>query len=200
MLKEVIKKRFSTRAYSGKSVENEKLIELFQAAQWAPSSMNEQPWRFIITPRTDEENYTKLFNTLSEGNKIWAGKAPVLILVAAKKTVDRTGKQNRYSFYDTGSAVALLTLQAQELGLFVHELGGFNVNEAANALKIPNDYIPVVVLVIGYRGNVKELPENLRVRENAVRTRKPLDNFVFYGEFGRAFINDEQRVINQGKS
>lgn len=199
MINEIIKKRFSTRAYSDKPVEIEKLIELFKAAKWAPSSMNEQPWQFIVTTKSDGANYNKLFNTLSEGNKIWAGKAHVLILVAAKKTVDKTGKPNRYGFYDTGSSVALLALQAQELGLFVHELGGFNFNKAANALKVPEDYVPVVVLVIGYKGNANELPEYLRVRENAVRTRKPLDIFVFSGEFGRAFINNEKTLINQSE-
>lgn len=118
-----------------------------------------------------------------------------MVLVTAKKTIDRTGKPNRYSFYDTGSAVALLSLQTQELGLFAHELGGFNINEAANVLKVPDDCIPVVVLIIGYKGNVKELPENLRVRKNAARIRKPSDYFVFNGEFGKAFINDEKTVI-----
>jgi nitroreductase len=196
MIDELIKKRFSTRAYSERLVEKEKLVELFEAAQWAPSSMNEQPWRFIITTKNEEESFNKLFDTLSDGNKIWAVKAPVLILVSAKKTIDRNGKLNRYSFYDTGSAVAFLVLQAMEMGLYVHQLGGFNVNEAANELNVPNDYEPVVVLVLGYRSDVQDLPENLRVREKAVRTRQPLENIVFEGEFGRSFINDEKALIS----
>lgn len=89
----------------------------------------------------------------------------------------------------------MLSLQTQQLGLFAHELGGFNINEAANVLKVPDNYISVAVLIIGYKGNVKELPENLRVRKNAARTRKPLDDFVFPGEFGKAFINNEKTVI-----
>jgi nitroreductase len=196
MIDELIKKRFSTRTYSERLVEKEKLVELFEAAQWAPSSMNEQPWRFIITTKNEEESFNKLFDTLSDGNKIWAVKAPVLILVSAKKTIDRNGKLNRYSFYDTGSAVAFLVLQAMEMGLYVHQLGGFNVNEAANELNVPNDYEPVVVLVLGYRSDVQDLPENLRVREKAVRTRQPLENIVFEGEFGRSFINDEKALIS----
>ena len=196
MINELIKKRFSTRAYSERPVEKEKLVELFEAAQWASSSMNEQPWRFIVTTKKDEESFNKLFSALSDGNKIWAGKAPVLILVSAKKTIDRNGKLNRYGFYDTGSAVAFLVLQALEMGLYVHQLGGFNVNEAANALNVPGDYEPVVVLVLGYRGDVQDLPENLRVRENAVRTRKPFENIVFEGEFGKSFINDKEAVIS----
>jgi len=196
MIDELIKNRFSTRAYSERPVDKEKLVELFGAAQWAPSSMNEQPWRFIITTKKDEESFNKLFGSLSDGNKIWAGKAPVLILVTAKKTIDRNGKLNRYSFYDTGSAVAFLVLQALEMGLYVHQLGGFKVNDAANALNVPNDYEPVVVLVLGYRGDVQDLPENLRVREKAVRTRKPLENIVFEGEFGKSFINNKETVIS----
>jgi nitroreductase len=196
MIDELIKKRFSTRAYSERPVEKGKLVELFDAAQWAPSSMNEQPWRFIVTTKNDGESFNKLFDTLSDGNKIWAGKAPVLILVSAKKTIDRSGKLNRYSFYDTGSAVAFLVLQAMEMGFYVHQLGGFNVNEAANVLNVPNDYEPVVVLVLGYRGDVQNLPENLRVREKAIRTRQPLENIVFEGEFGRSFINDEKALIS----
>ena len=194
MINELIKNRYSTRAYSERPVEKEKLIELFKAAQRAPSSMNEQPWQFIITLKSDKESYNKLFATLSEGNKIWAGKAPVLILVTAKKIVERTGKPNRYSFYDTGSAVALLSLQALQAGLYIHQLGGFNAKKAAIALKVPDDFEPIVVLVIGYRGDVNELPENLRVREKAVRTRKPMDEVVFFGEFGRAFISDRKTV------
>lgn len=195
MINEIIKKRFSTRAYSDKSVEKEKLLKLFEAARWAPSSRNEQPWRFIVVTKYDEEYYEKLFNTLSESNKVWVKKAPVLVLVLAKKTISGSVKTNRYSFYDTGSAVAMLVLQAYELGLYVHQLGGFNPIEAAKVLKVSDDLEPAVVLVIGYRGSVKDLPEYLRIREETARTRKPLDNIVFSGEFGRVFINDKKKQL-----
>jgi len=195
MINKLINKRFSTRAYSEKPVEEEKLIKLFEAARWAPSSMNEQPWRFIVVSKNENDGFQKLFNTLSEGNKIWADKVPVLILVLAKKTVERTGRNNRHSWYDTGAAVALVSMQATEMDLFVHQLGGFNANESAELFEVPDEFEPVIVLAVGYHGNPDELPENLKARENAVRKRKSIDEIVFNEKFGNALVTDEKIVI-----
>ena len=119
-----------------------------------------------------------------EGNVRWARHAPVLILVVARLYTDRDGRPSQRSLYDAGLAVANLTTQATALGLVVHQMGGFYADRAREEFAIPDGYEPVAVLALGYLGDPESLPEDLRTRETAVRTRKPLEEFVFSGRWG----------------
>jgi nitroreductase len=181
---DVIERRRSLRAYSAKPVEPEKIKSLFEAARWAPSSMNEQPWTYIYATKEQPELWTKIFNTLSEGNKIWAVNAPVLIVSLARTRLLRNGMPNPSAKYDLGAANALLSLQATALGLNVHQMGGYDKESLARNLSVPlSDFEPVVIIAVGYPGEVNELPDNLRQRETAPRARYVQQSFVMTKHF-----------------
>lgn len=194
MLHAIIKKRVSPRAFSDKQLSVEQVYELFEAARWAPSSRNEQPWRFIYAERCDEDSFNKMTDILFENNRIWAKNAPLLILTVAKLDSGVTGQLNKYAFHDLGLAVANLTFQANSNDLYVHQMGGFNAEKARILFEIPENYEPVSVLAVGYKGNPDSLPEVMRVRENAPRTRKELDDIVFKKKFG--VKNKKNELLN----
>lgn len=184
MLHELIEKRYSTRAFSDKKIDEEKIIALFEAARWSPSSMNEQPWRFIVGVKGEGDTYNKIYESLMELNQIWAKNAPVLILTIAKNNYERNNNRNVHAEYDLGQAVAHLTFQASALNLYVHQMGGFNPEKAKELFKIPEDYKAVSVSAIGYLGDIEKLPETLKSREKAKRHRKDLSELVFDESFG----------------
>ncbi|BAY08965.1 nitroreductase family protein [Calothrix sp. NIES-2098] len=179
-----IRSRWSPRAFSDRLVEQDKLLSLLEAARWAPSSYNHQPWSFIVATKEDATEYNRLLSTLVEFNQGWAKNAPVLILAVAKIRTD-DGKTNRHAFHDVGLALENLILQATSLGLFAHQIGGFNPEKAREVYQIPEDYEPATVLTIGYPGDPQNLPDGLRDRELAPRVRKPLKEFVFTGQWGQ---------------
>ncbi|QIR35993.1 nitroreductase family protein [Tolypothrix sp. PCC 7910] len=178
-----IRSRWSPRAFSDRAVEPEKLLSLLEAARWAPSSYNHQPWSFIVATKEDATEYNRLLSTLVEFNQGWAKNAPILILAVAKIRTD-DGKTNRHAFHDVGLALENLILQATSLGLFAHQIGGFNPDIAREKYQIPEDYEPATVVTVGYPGDPQNLPDGLRDRELAPRTRKPLTEFVFTGKWG----------------
>ncbi|MBD2213257.1 nitroreductase family protein [Nostoc linckia FACHB-104] len=178
-----IRSRWSPRAFSDRAVEPEKLLSLLEAARWAPSSYNHQPWSFIVATKEDATEYNRLLSTLVEFNQGWAKNAPILILAIAKIRTD-DGKTNRHAFHDVGLALENLILQATSLGLFAHQIGGFNPEKAREVYQIPEDYEPATVVTVGYPGDPQNLPDGLRDRELAPRTRKPLTEFVFTGKWG----------------
>jgi nitroreductase len=178
--------RRSALAFASTSVEPETLASLMEAARWAPSCMNEQPWSFIVATKANKSDFDRLLGCLVEFNLHWAQHAPVLLLSLAKLTFESTGKLNRHAFHDVGQAIAHLTFQATVSGLVVHQMGGFDVEKARREFSIPQGYEPVAVAAIGYPGNVAELPEKLRKREESPRKRKRLTNFVFEGGWGHA--------------
>ncbi|WP_377470067.1 nitroreductase family protein [Pontibacter silvestris] len=181
---DLIRNRRSTRAYSSKPVPAEALTALFEAARWAPSTMNEQPWRFIYADKNENpEGYNKLLECLFEGNSSWAQHAPVLILTIAKKGYSTLDVDYAHAWHDVGLATGNMLAQATELGLYVHLMGGFSAEKAVELLQIPEGYQPVVMATVGYLGDVNELPENLKAREAAPRTRKPLSELVFNGNW-----------------
>lgn len=182
-LLEVIERRRSSRAYADKPVEPEKIKALFEAARWAPSSSNEQPWVYIYATKEQTELWSKLLNTLLEGNRIWANKAPLLIMALARKNFLSNEKPNGSARYDLGAANAFLSLQATELGLNVHQMGGFNRETAKTELNIPDTHEAVVVMAIGYPGDVEMLAENFKLREAAPRERYVQDSFVMNQSF-----------------
>ncbi len=182
-LLEVIERRRSSRAYADKPVEPEKIKALFEAARWAPSSSNEQPWVYIYATKEQTELWSKLLNTLLEGNRIWANKAPLLVMALARKNFLANEKPNGSARYDLGAANAFLSLQATELGLNVHQMGGFNRETAKAELNIPDTHEAVVVMAIGYPGDVEMLAENFKLREAAPRERYVQDSFVMNQSF-----------------
>jgi nitroreductase len=181
----LLRRRWSPRAFSEQPVEDEKLLSLLEAARWAPSSANEQPWNFIVATKDDHEIYNRLFECLSERNHRWADRAPVIILAVAKLHYDRTGTPNRHAWYDVGQSVAHLTVQATAVGLSVHQLGGFSVEKARELVAIPDGFEPVVILATGYADASDVLPDDFRQREEAPRLRKPLETFVFTDAWGK---------------
>ncbi|MBC5775121.1 nitroreductase family protein [Pontibacter sp. KCTC 32443] len=177
----LIQDRWSPRAFDSKPVEDEKLEAIFEAARWAPSAMNEQPWRFVFATKNNPEAYEKLLSCLVEANQLWAKNAPVLILSVAKANYSNNGNRNAYAWHDTGMATANLALQATELGLHLHIMGGFSADKAREVLGIPEGYEPVSMMAIGYLGDPSQLPDHLKAREVAPRNRKPLQELVFNG-------------------
>ena len=180
---EVIQKRRSRRAYGDKFVEPEKIRSLFEAARWAPSSLNEQPWFYIYATRKEEQLWANIFETLNEGNKFWARHAPLLIVSLARKNFIRFDSPNPSAKYDLGAANAFLSLQAAHLGLNVHQMAGFDAPTAIKNLGIPDSYEPVIIMAIGYPGNIEVLPENLKARELAPRERYIEQEFVMNKSF-----------------
>ncbi len=177
-VQELIRQRWSPRAFSDKEIPAADLKTLFEAARWAASSSNEQPWRFLVGRRGDE-TYQKIFNALVPFNQSWAKSAPVLVLSVAKKTFTEKGTPNRHALHDTGAATANLFLQATAIGLHTHSMAGFDPEQLRASFAIPSDYEIGAVVAIGYFGDPGGLPEHLHKIEVSPRQRKPVEEFVF---------------------
>jgi nitroreductase len=182
---DVISQRWSPRAFDSRPVEPEKLRGLFEAARWAASSYNAQPWFFIVATKDDSESFKKILDSFVEFNQSWAKNAPVLALSVARLKFEHNGDPNRHAFHDVGQAAATLSLQATHLGLQVHQMAGILPDKARQIFGIPEDYEAVAGLAIGYPGDHNTLPDQLRQRELEPRSRKPLQSFVFTGKWGQ---------------
>ena len=183
----LIQKRWSPRSFSDKPVEKNKLLTLFEAARRAPSSFNEQPWRFIVATKDYPEDFKTLFECLTEGNRKWADNAAVLMLSVARMFFERNGKPNRHAFHDEGLATGNLLLQATALSLFVHQMAGFDHEKAREVLHIPEGFDPVAAMALGYVGDPSDLPEELEKRERSPSRRKEIPEIIFSGTWGRSF-------------
>ena len=181
---DLIRNRWSPRAFDSRPVEPEKLCALFEAARWAASSSNEQPWFFIVAAKDDPSNFAKILDCLVEQNQAWAKNAAVLALSVAAMNFEKNQQPNRHAFHDVGQAAANLALQATALGLEVHQMAGILPNKARELFAIPDGYEAVAGIALGYPDDPASLPEPLRAREVAPRTRKPLESFVFTGKWG----------------
>lgn len=181
---DLLRKRWSPCIFASKPVEKEKLLSLFEALRWAPSSYNEQPWNLIIGIQGEGEAYSQILNCLVDTNIEWAQQAPILGVSVAQLTFSRNGKPNRYAVHDVGLGMGALILQATALGLSVHQMAGFRVEQAKGVLHIPEGYEPVAAFAIGYAGEIDDAPSELRVRDQAVRTRKSQRDFIFEGKMG----------------
>lgn len=181
---ELIRHRWSPRAFADKPVEARILATLFEAARWAPSSNNEQPWSYLIATEGNPEEFARMLSVLVDFNAGWAKNAPVLALAISRLTFHNNGTLNRNAFYDTGAASALLTVEATAQGLAVHQMAGFDHARAKQVFEIPDDYEPIAAMAIGYPGDPESLPGKLRDREVAPRTRKPLTEIVMSGRWG----------------
>lgn len=181
----LITKRYSPVLFSDKEVRKEDLVKLFEAARWAPSSFNDQPWNFIYGMKGKDQIYQELFNCLVDVNKKWAKNAPVLILSVASLISPTTQKENPYALHDTGMAVANLLLQATEMDLYAHQMGGYSKSKARELMSISDNYRPVAMIALGYKGEPGNFSASLEERENKERTRNSLDGFVFNDKFRR---------------
>ena len=175
--------RWSPRAFADRPVTAATLGSLFEAARWAASCYNEQPWRFIVALREQGEDYEKLLSCLVEGNQSWARQAPVLGLGIARKTFTMNGKPNNFAHHDLGLATAGLMAQATAEGLHVHSMGGILPQRAADIYRVPDDYQVLTGFAIGYLGDPNTLDDAMRATELEPRTRKPLTETVFSSDW-----------------
>ena len=182
---ELIRRRYSPRAFADRPVEKEKLHSIFEAARWAPSCFNEQPWRFLVSTREDKSAFAQMLSCLMEGNQSWAQHAPVLAIAAASMLFARNGKPNRHALHDVGLASAQLTLEATAQGLAVHQMAGFDQDRTTKIYQIPEGFEPVTALAIGYPGEVASLPEGLQKKELAPRERKAQSELLFSKGWGQ---------------
>jgi len=173
--------RWSSRALSAEALPRSEMMRLFEAARWAPSAGNGQPWRFAWASR-DSERFPAFLEILAEGNRIWCVHAGALVLLVSRTTSERSGRPSRTHSLDAGLACENLLLQASRAGLVAHPMAGFDAERARESLAIPAGYHAEVMIALGRPGPVEDLPEALRERETPSH-RKPLDEIVFEGGF-----------------
>jgi len=178
----LLQHRWSPRAFALRPVERAKLLSLLEAARWAPSGSNRQPWAFIVGIQGDD-TYARLADCLNPSNAEWALAAPVLMLSVAQ-TVNSEGKPIRYALHDVGLAEMSLIVQAMALDLHVHPMAGFSPERARAAFAIPEGHEPAVMMAVGYLGDPAQLNARRRAQEEEPRSRKPLREFVFGPAWG----------------
>ena len=179
--------RWSPRAISNEAVSREQLHSVLEAARWAPSASNLQPWRFLTFDRNhDEAAFQKAFATLVPFNQGWNANVPVLICALAS-TVTPKGEVNRLALYDTGAAAMSLVLQAHALGLLAHQMAGFDTNAFREAFSLPDDVEVIAMISLGHHGDPASLNGTLLERENAPRSRSAIGEIAFDGAWGKAF-------------
>lgn len=182
----LIARRWSGVSYDpARPVEAEKLTACVEAARWALSCYGAQPWNFIICDRSrDEAAWNTALECLVEGNRGWAQNAPVLILAVAVERFKHNGEPNRWAQYDTGAAAINLCLQATDLGLMAHQMGGFIADKSVEVFGIPEGHTPMAMIAIGYQTAREDVPEERQEREFAPRKRDPVGEHFFYGQWG----------------
>jgi nitroreductase len=181
---DLLRHRWSPRTFSAQPVDEQVLRQLLEAARWTASCFNEQPWRYIVASKSQPADYERLLSCLVPANQVWAQQAPVLMLAVAKLTFTHNNKVNRHAYHDVGAATTSMAIQATALGLGMHQMAGFDGEKARALFHIPDGYDPVAAIALGYPGDPNTLPAELAERERAPRTRNPLAEFVFYGNFG----------------
>ncbi|MDQ3806831.1 MAG: nitroreductase family protein [Thermoproteota archaeon] len=180
---EIIAKRWSARAFSTRPVEFSQLLSILEAARWAPSSRNEQPWRYIVFTSDNPEILKKAQSVLKDIND-YAKRAPVLICAITKKTYSDNGNPNRLYFHDLGAANENMFLEAFNQGLIMHEMGGFDVQKAREIFGVPDDYEVGIMIAVGYQDTYRVLPDRLRHKAFTPRVRKPLSEIIFIEKIG----------------
>lgn len=184
---ELISRRWSARAFSTRPVEKRKLLSILEAARWAPSSRNEQPWRYIVFTNDNPEILKKAHSVLKEIND-YAKRAPILICAITKKTYTDNEKPNRLHFHDLGAANENMFLESFNQGLIMHEMGGFDVEKAREVFHVPEDYEVGIMIAIGYQDTFDVLPERLREKAFTPRQRKPLSEIAYFEELGNGMV------------
>ena len=185
---DVLAERYSPYVFEPTGVEREKLLSCLEAARWAASSYNEQPWSFIIAERSDEDQFSAMLNCLVEANQHWAANAGVLMVTVAQESFSKNNKPNRVCDHDIGLAVGNLTVQATSLGLAVHQMAGINLSKTRQVYSIPDSHHPLTAIALGYAGDAQSANDEQMVeRDAAPRNRKPLSEFVFQGSWNNSF-------------
>ena len=179
LILEIIQERWSPVAFSSSKVEEYKLKAMFEAAGYAPSCNNEQPWLFVYTTQEEKEAFNDYMGFLAEGNKLWAKNAYALAISMARTKFSHNDKPNRFAFYDTGMAVTNLLLQAQTLDIFVHQMGGYSIEKVKEYFSLVDDIEPIAMMAIGYLGDGSDLSPELLKRDEKRRPRKSVSEFVF---------------------
>ena len=174
--------RKSIFSFSSKHVEEDKLALIFEAASLAPSSFNAQPWRFIFATKEDVV-YKDMLDLLADSNKTWATTAPILILTIAEVFDTKKNRSNHFAMHDVGLSTANLMLQASALGLYTHPMGGYDSKKAKELFGLPEGFEPVTMIALGYQGDSSQLSDELLKRQNAARSRKKTEEFVFKGRW-----------------
>ncbi len=174
----LIQKRWSPRAYAAKTIPTEQINSLLEAARWAASAMNEQPWRFIFATRDQTDRFSQLLACLNDPNQVWAKDAPLIILTMVKTKFAGSGQPNPWAQHDLGLAIGNLTTQATELGLFLHSMAGFSIDKTKTTFHLADDLQPVTMIAVGYLGNLQQLPEPLQAREIAPQSRLALADLI----------------------
>ncbi len=189
LILEIIQERWSPYSFSSAAVEEFKLKAMFEAAGFAPSCNNEQPWMFVMATRDNKKVFDEFVGFLADGNKVWAGQAYALVISMARMKFTFSGKPNRFAFHDTGMAVSNLLLQGVALDVYVHQMGGYSVEKVKEYFKLTDaDVQPVAMMAIGYLGDGTSLPPELLKRDEIRRPRKTIGEFVFKNSLGdRAF-------------
>ena len=191
-LVDLLAERWSPRAFADKAISLSSIEAMLEAAQWAASSRNAQPWRYLLARREDHMAFTKMRSILMPANDLWAQHAAALLLCVVKTFLgDDPHKSNAAAFYDTGAATAQLTMQAMSEGIYVHQMGGFDREACRTTFQLPSGYEPVAVLALGYLGAVNSLPEELQEREQAARSRQPLAEIAFAAAWGQPFVAED---------
>ncbi|MBI3615607.1 MAG: nitroreductase family protein [Candidatus Omnitrophica bacterium] len=185
-IQDLLAERWSPYAFDGRPVSKADLLSLFEAARWAASSYNEQPWSYIVAAREEPAEFEKLLSCLVEGNQAWAKAAPVLAIGVVSLNFKLNRKPNRAAHHDLGLASCSLTLEAAARGLAVHQMIGILPDKARELYKIPDGWEALTGLAIGTLGDSNRLPDKLKERDLAARARKPLKEFVFSGGWGNS--------------
>ena len=185
-IEEWLAKRFSPYAFADRQVSDDDLRSLFEAARWAPSSYNEQPWAYIVAAKADRQEFERLLSCLVDGNQAWAKAAPVLAIGCTSLNFARNGQPNAAAVHDLGLASGNLVVEATARGLVVHQMIGILSDRVRELYHVPEGVQPKTAVAIGYAGDLNALGEPYRDRDLAVRTRKPLPQFVFSGQWGKA--------------
>ncbi len=173
-VRDLVARRRSPRIFADRPVPEAALHSVLEAARWAPSSFNEQPWRLIVATRDNADDYQRLLACLVPGNQGWAKSAPVLMITVAAMAFERNGKANRHAYHDVGLASAQLALQATDLGLSVHFMAGFDADAVRATFAVPEGFEPVAAIALGYAEDPDALTDEQRAAEYGPRERKPL--------------------------
>ena len=176
---EIIQGRWSPYAFSQQQVAEFKIKAMFEAAGHAPSSFNEQPWMFVYTTCEDQQIFNDYLGFLDDSNRIWAENAWALIITLARTKFSHNGKSNRFALYDTGMAVANLSLQAMAFDIFIHQMGGFSTDKVREYFRLTEDVVPLTVMAAGFLGDGHVLPPEVMRKDDFRRPRKQVNDYTF---------------------
>ena len=181
---DLIVRRWSPYAFMDKPIEKEKISQLFEAARWAPSAFNEQPWRFIAADKRDPKNFDKMLSCLVDANQAWAKNSALLLILVVSKNSSYNNEPNRWAAHDCGLALENLLLEAVDLSLAAHPMGGFSPDKVRELYDVPQDFEPLVAIAVGYHAGEETISDELKERELSERERKALSETIFAGKWG----------------